>query len=61
MLSPEHQTMLQLLAYPNPEGLHPVEVRWRDFARELIREGDEKIKLLEEQIRQLETNDVPFD
>ena len=35
-LTPDQQTMLLLLAYPNPQGLHPVEARWRDFARALL-------------------------
>jgi len=34
--TPAHQTMLELLDYPNPEGLHPDEVRWRNFARALL-------------------------
>lgn len=32
-LTPEQQTMRDLLDYPNAEGLHPNEARWRDFAR----------------------------
>jgi hypothetical protein len=35
-LSSDQQTMLELLTYPNPEGLHPAEIRWRDFARALL-------------------------
>ena len=35
-LSSDQQTMLELLAYPNPVGLHPVEIRWRDFTRALL-------------------------
>jgi hypothetical protein len=44
----ERATMLQLLDYPNPEGLHPNEARWRDFARI-------QVQLRETRIRQLET------
>lgn len=29
----------ELLKYPNPEGLHPVEAAWRDHARELFEEN----------------------
>jgi hypothetical protein len=29
----ERATMLELLDYPNPDGLHPCEARWREFAR----------------------------
>ena len=28
--------MIALLEYPNPEGLHPNESRWRDVARKLV-------------------------
>jgi len=28
----------ELLKYPNPEGLHPVEAAWRDHCRELLSE-----------------------
>lgn len=28
--------MLELLDYPNAEGLHPNEARWRDFGRALL-------------------------
>jgi len=35
-LSLEHQTMFDLLAYPNPEGLHLAECRHRDFERALL-------------------------
>ena len=35
-LTSDQQTMLGLLTYPNPEGLHPIETRWRDFARALL-------------------------
>lgn len=31
----DFETKLELLDYPNPEGLHPVEASWRDFARTL--------------------------
>jgi hypothetical protein len=27
---------LELLCYPNPEGLHPIEANWRDLARKLM-------------------------
>lgn len=33
--TPEQQTMLEPLDYPNPVGLHPNEARWRDLARKL--------------------------
>ena len=35
-LTLDQQTMLSLLAYPNAQGLHPFEARWRDFARALL-------------------------
>src|SRR5438094_8970048 len=35
-LTSDQQTMLELLSYPNPQGLHPSETRWRDFARALL-------------------------
>jgi hypothetical protein len=35
-LTSDQQIMLGLLTYPNPEGLHPIESRWRDFARALL-------------------------
>jgi len=35
-LSKDHQTMLDLLSYPNPIGLHPNEARYRDFGRALL-------------------------
>lgn len=50
----DFETMLALLAYPNPVGLHPVAVRYRNFARWLIARGDTKIEQLEERIRELE-------
>ena len=34
------KTAVELLDYPNPEGLHPNEARWRDVARELKRQLD---------------------
>lgn len=33
MTAEEFATMRDLLKYPNPEGLHPNEAHWRDFAR----------------------------
>ncbi len=33
--SPVDMVRLELLAYDNPEGLHPVEQQWRDLARKL--------------------------
>ena len=35
-LSEDHRTMLDLLSYPNPIGLHPNEARYRDFGRALL-------------------------
>jgi hypothetical protein len=35
-LSDDHQTMLDLLSYPNPTGLHATEARYRDFGRALL-------------------------
>lgn len=55
-MSPEHETMRELLEYPNAEGLHPTEARWRDFARELIREHEAELERLREQIRDAEFN-----
>jgi hypothetical protein len=31
----EEQVRLELLAYPDPEGLHPIEASWRRLARKL--------------------------
>jgi hypothetical protein len=31
----DEYTMIELLNYPNPEGLHPSEIRWRNVARKL--------------------------
>jgi hypothetical protein len=36
-LSSDHQTMLALLDYPNAEGLDETTVRWRNFARAILR------------------------
>jgi len=47
-MSPEHETMRELLAYPNAEGIHPNEARWRDFARELIKEYEAKLRECDE-------------
>lgn len=35
-LSPDHRTMLDLLDYPNAEGLDETTVRWRNFARAVL-------------------------
>ena len=32
----EFNIKLELLFYPNPKGIHPVEEGWRDFARDLL-------------------------
>ena len=38
----EHeQTMSELLNYPNPAGLHPDIIRWRDLARKLKQQARE--------------------
>lgn len=60
----ERQTMLELLDYPNPEGLHPVEARWRDLARELRKERDEARSLVaafEKAVNQHCTFDPPIE
>lgn len=54
MTEREFETLLELLNYPNPVGLHPVEARYRDFCRMLIAKGDEKIDKLEQRIHELE-------
>ncbi len=36
LYSPGQLVRLELLAYGNPEGLHPVEQNWRDLARDLL-------------------------
>lgn len=46
----ERRTMLELLDYPNPEGLHPAEARWRDLARSLKSERDELRERVEQVI-----------
>lgn len=33
---PDELTRLELLTYPNPEGLHPVEINWRNLCRKLF-------------------------
>ena len=59
-MTPEHyKTMKELLQYPNPEGLHHDEVRWRDFARELIREYEEELERLRELSREKEWDLTP--
>lgn len=40
----ERATMLGLLEYPNCEGLHPNEARWRNLARELRQRLDSEYK-----------------
>jgi len=35
-LSSEHRTMLDLLDYPNAEGLDETTIRWRNFARAVL-------------------------
>lgn len=32
---------LELLAYENPEGLHPIEKSWRDLCRKLVKHNEE--------------------
>lgn len=56
MLNPEHETMWELLKYPNMQGIHPNEARWRDFARELVKEHEAELERLREQIRDAEFN-----
>lgn len=51
-MSPEHETMRELLQYPNPVGLHPVEARWRDFARELIKEHEGELEQLRDELNE---------
>lgn len=43
---------LNLLDYPNPQGLHPVEAEWRNVARKLKKERDRN-KLLVQDLRKL--------
>lgn len=43
----QRATMLELLDYDNPLGLHPNEARWRNFARVEIRLRETRIKQLE--------------
>ena len=40
-LTPEEQTMMELLDYSAPTGLHPNELRWRLFAAKL--RGENKV------------------
>lgn len=56
MMSPEHETMRELLKYPNTQGIHPNEARWRDFARELVKEYEAELERLREQLRDAEFN-----
>jgi hypothetical protein len=44
----ERATMLELLDYPNPEGLHSNEARWREFARLEFAVYDQRIQQLEQ-------------
>ena len=34
--TPDEMVRLELLAYKNPDGLHPVEENWRNLARKLM-------------------------
>lgn len=43
----ERATMVALLDYANPQGLHPDEAHWRDFARTELGLRDERIRQLE--------------
>lgn len=52
-MSPEHETMRELLQYPNTQGIHPSEVRWRDFARELIKEYEAELEQLHETLNSI--------
>jgi hypothetical protein len=44
----ERATMLELLDYPNPEGPHSNEARWREFARLEFAVYDQRIQQLEQ-------------
>jgi hypothetical protein len=45
--SPEELTRLELLLYPNPSGLHPIEVSWRDLSRKLKQHCEELQRIVE--------------
>jgi hypothetical protein len=45
----ERATMLELLDYPNPDGLHPCEARWREFARLEFAVYEQHVAALEQQ------------
>jgi hypothetical protein len=45
----ERATMLELLDYPNPDGLHPCEARWREFARLEFAVYEQHVAALERQ------------
>ena len=49
----QRTTMLALLSYPNPEGIHTTEARWRNFARVELSLRDERIRQLEKQCASL--------
>lgn len=53
-LNSDHQTMLELLDYPNAEGLHPNEARWRDFGRALLGKPSHQTLLAERTERSYE-------
>lgn len=59
-MSPEHETMRELLQYPIEQlatSRHPNELRWMKFAQELIKEYEAELERLRERLRNAEFND----
>lgn len=59
-MSPEHETMRELLQYPIEKlatSHPPAELRWMRFAQELIKEYEAELERLRERDRDAEFND----
>lgn len=39
--TPADMVRIELLRYPNPDGLHPVEEQWRDLGRKILNRLEE--------------------
>ncbi len=39
--SADELVRLEILAYPTPEGLHPIEKNWRDLCKKLLQHSKE--------------------
>lgn len=54
-LDGSERNMVALVHYPNPDGLHPVEVRYRNLLRKLIKRIERQDWQLEVQRKKLKT------